>query len=102
MSRRRGIAYRSLLRIVVFVVETATVIVAIRMATGSWASVTVAGATSGALTATTYPALVRRHRRPTGAGGQQRSSSRRPVTGADCDDDAGVPAGCAAAVGWSE
>ncbi len=58
---------RSPSRIVVFVVlivvETATVIVAIRIATGSWASGATAGAISGGLTAATYPALVRRRKR---------------------------------------
>ena len=68
MTRRRDTSNRSPLRIVVFavliVVETATVIVAIRIATGSWAGGTAAGAISGALTAATYPALVRRRQRP--------------------------------------
>ena len=57
-------AARSSLRILVFVVlvvvETATVIAAIRIATGSWAGAAAAGAISGGLTVATYPALVRR------------------------------------------
>jgi len=66
----RGARYsraRSPVRIVVFavliVVETATVIVAIRIATGSWVDGATAGAISGGLTAATYPALVRRRKR---------------------------------------
>ena len=54
-------------RIVVFValvvIETAMVVGAIWVATGSWASGTAVGAISGALTASTYPALTRRRRR---------------------------------------
>jgi hypothetical protein len=62
----RDVSGRSPIRILVFavliIVETATVIAAIRIATGSWASATMAGAISGGLTAATYPALVRRRR----------------------------------------
>ncbi len=49
--------------IVLIVVETAVVIVAIRIATGSWASGSTAGVISAGLTAATYPALVGRRRR---------------------------------------
>jgi len=66
VTRLRETAARSPVRIVVFIalvlVETATVIVAIRIATGSWAGAAAAGAISGGLTAATYPALVRRRR----------------------------------------
>ncbi|MEO5900753.1 MAG: hypothetical protein ABIR68_11585 [Ilumatobacteraceae bacterium] len=48
---------------ILIIVETATVIVAIRIATGSWAGGATAGAISGGLTAATYPALVRRRKR---------------------------------------
>lgn len=55
------------LRIVVFivliVVETATMIATIRVATGSWVNGAAAGTISGGLTAATYPALVRRRGR---------------------------------------
>ncbi len=67
MMPTRNSGHRSPIRIVVFVVlivvETATVIVAVRIVAGSWASGATAGAISGGLTAATYPALVRRRRR---------------------------------------
>ena len=65
--RRQRAGAGSPLRIIAFVilimVETATVIAAIRIATGSWASGAAAGTISAGLTAATYPALVRRRRR---------------------------------------
>lgn len=52
--------------VALILVETATVVLAIRIATGSWAGGAKTGAISGGLTAATYPALVRRRSRTAG------------------------------------